>query len=439
MGRRLQAQILYVYMNNRFVGSLLEQSKGMLIFKYAEEWLSWEFSRPVSLSLPLTNQSYSGNVVYNFFDNLLPDSKQIRDRIQQRFKINNNKSFDILMQIGADCVGALQLSPIKLDMNSNFLISGKKLTRSEIAYLLKNYKHAPLGMQENSEFRISMAGAQEKTALLWHADNWYLPTGTTPTTHIFKLPIGRIEHAGIDLHESVENEYLCLNILQTYGLPTAKAKIEYFEDVKVLIVERFDRIWRRGNSELLRVPQEDICQALGVSANLKYESDGGPGIIAIMKLLLGSENAEEDRYKFMHTTFLFWILAAIDGHAKNFSLLLQPGGRFKLAPLYDVISAYPLIAAHQLEAKKIKMAMAVRSQNAHYKWHEIKLSQWLAMAELCKFPKQNMHLIIEQTFDTMENVLDQIMEKLPAEYPIKLAADISQGMRSIKNRHSFHK
>ena len=104
-----------------------------------------------------------------------------------------------------------------------------------------------------------------------------------------------------------------------------------------------------------------------------------------------------------------------------------------------VISAYPLIAAHQLEAKKIKMAMAVRSQNAHYKWHEIKLSQWLAMAELCKFPKQNMHLIIEQTFDTMENVLDQIMEKLPAEYPIKLAADISQGMRSIKNRHSFHK
>ena len=99
----------------------------------------------------------------------------------------------------------------------------------------------------------------------------------------------------------------------------------------------------------MRLPQEDFCQALGINSGLKYESDGGVGIKEIMDFLNGSYNAKIDRINFFKTNFLFWVLGAIDGHAKNFSLFIEPEGKYRLTPLYDIMSAYPLIAKKQLQ------------------------------------------------------------------------------------------
>ena len=92
-------------------------------------------------------------------------------------------------------------------------IQANPIDNQTIAKLLKHYQTAPLGMDRKFDFRISIAGAQEKTALLWHNNKWHLPHGVTPTSHIIKLPIGKIKHSGIDLSDSVENEWLCLQIL----------------------------------------------------------------------------------------------------------------------------------------------------------------------------------------------------------------------------------
>lgn len=425
--------MLYVYMNNMLVGTLLQNSDGALQFQYASSWLEWPNARPISLSMPLTISSYYGDVVYNFFDNLLPDSKLIRDRIQRRFKSKTNRCFDLLSYIGLDCVGALQLLLEPLDTISIPEISGAVITNKEIADLLMHYKTAPLGMQEDSAFRISIAGAQEKTALLWHKKSWYLPDGVTPTTHILKLPIGRIEHAGIDLSDSVENEWLCMQILKEYELPTANAVITTFDTVKTLVVERFDRVWLDANKRILRIPQEDLCQALGVSANLKYESDGGPGIKSIMDILSGSKQPEKDRYNFMKSVFMFWILAAIDGHAKNFSLIIEPGGKYTLAPLYDVLSAYPLMAVRNLEMKKIKMAMAVKGKTKHYRWHEIQLRHWFSTAEECKFPRQSMKKIIDEIFDNMEPVISQVNNNLTGKEIEAMGSYVFKGMQNLRD------
>lgn len=131
-------------------------------------------------------------------------------------------------------------------------------------------------------------------------------------------------------------------------------------------VERFDRMWwenEAGKRWLLRLPQEDMCQATGTPPHLKYESDGGPGVRSIMKLLATSRNPDRDRRTFFQAQVLFWMLRATDGHAKNFSISLRPGGTYELAPLYDVLSAYPVIGkgANQLSPFKARMAMAVRS------------------------------------------------------------------------------
>ena len=140
------------------------------------------------------------------------------------------------------------------------------------------------------DFRISIAGAQEKTALLYYQKKWCRPLGMTPTSHIFKLPIGFIQHQNMDLSDSCENEYLCLEIARAFGLPVANTRIENFLDVKVLIVERFDRQWSSDKTWLMRLPQEDLCQALGYSPNLKYEADGGPGIAEIYKISIGIQS-----------------------------------------------------------------------------------------------------------------------------------------------------
>ena len=146
-------------------------------------------------------------------------------------------------------------------------------------HLMQITRSGPPGRGDDSEdLRISLAGAQEKTALLWHNGGWMRPHGSTPTTHILKLPLGLVGHRKADLTASVENEWLCMNLLAEFGLPVAQTAILNFGTQKVLGVERFDRRMHPSGKWIMRLPQEDFCQALGVPPHLKYESDGGPGL-----------------------------------------------------------------------------------------------------------------------------------------------------------------
>jgi HipA-like protein len=267
-------------MNNERALQMMGEARRIL---YGLMVLNTPGKRPISLSLPLQQDVYQGDRVYNFFDNLLPDSDRTRAKIQARFQIPGRQPFDLLTAIGGDCVGAIQLCPIGTMPNSIEGIQSEPLSTDEIAAMLSGDDHSPLGMVESTnEFRISIAGAQEKTALLWHQNQWCRPLGATPTSHIFKLPIGLLSNNNIDLRESCENEWLCLEIAKAFRLATANAEIQQFNDVKVLIVEQFDRRWSRNGQQLLRLPQEDRCQALGRSPSLKYQADGGPGIVEIM-------------------------------------------------------------------------------------------------------------------------------------------------------------
>lgn len=426
---------LFVYMNGYEVGEYIQRSSGAQEFIYADSWLEQKAAIPLSLSLPLTNKSHKGDVVYNFFDNLLPDSSEIRNRIQARFGAKTNQPFDLLAHIGIDCVGAIQLMSERTEVNVK-KIECTPLTDNEIAERLKNYKTLPLGMSDNEHFRISLAGAQEKTAYLWHNNHWQLPEGATPTSHIFKLPIGVIEHAGIDLSDSVENEWLCLEILKTFGLPVPNASIKTFNDSKVLIIERFDRELSLDKKWIIRHPQEDMCQALGCSPALKYESDGGPGIQDIMKLLRSSINPEDDRIEFMKRVFLFWVMGAIDGHAKNFSVFLRQQGKFVLTPVYDVISAYPLTEKRQIEARKLKMAMALHGKNTHYNLQEIQIRHWSSESKKVNFPESEMQKIINETTEKLDEIIDQVATNLPDGFPADISDPIFNGMKKMRDRIS---
>lgn len=423
----MRTQTLTVAMNGDVVGTLYRDGSGAMSFQYVPEWLSEPGARAISLSLPLQHSRIRGKEVFNFFSNLLPDSEAIIARMQARFHVETAHPFDLLASVGRDCVGAIQLYPPGSDIPSVMETLAEPLDDSQIETLLDGYQIAPLGMEEGADFRISLAGAQEKTALLWYQARWQRPQGSTPTSHIFKLPIGRIEQNNIDLSESCENEWLCLRIARAFGFPVANAELAVFGQKKVLVVERFDRRWSR-DGWLLRLPQEDFCQALGVAPALKYESHGGPGIADAMKLLLGSRVATQDREIFFKTQILFWMLAAIDGHGKNFSLFIEPESSFRMTPLYDVMSAFPIFETGGIPLKKAKMAMALQGKNRQYHFSMIQPRHFISTAEHVGFsPKMAFDLMQEMAART-EDVIATVTAELPADFPQQISDAIFNGL-----------
>ncbi|MEG1422102.1 MAG: type II toxin-antitoxin system HipA family toxin [Citrobacter sp.] len=425
----MRTQTLTVAMNGDVVGTLYRDGSGAMSFQYAPEWLSVPGSRAISLSLPLQHSRIKGKEVFNFFSNLLPDSEAIIARMQTRFHVETAHPFDLLASVGRDCVGAIQLYPPGSEIPSVMETQAEPLDESQIEALLDGYQMAPLGMEEGADFRISLAGAQEKTALLWYQDRWQRPQGSTPTSHIFKLPIGRIEQNNIDLSESCENEWLCLRIAWEFGFPVANADLAVFGQKKVLIVERFDRRWSR-DGWLMRLPQEDFCQALGVAPALKYESHGGPGIADAMKLLLGSNLATQDREMFFKSQILFWMLAAIDGHGKNFSLFIEPESSFRMTPLYDVMSAFPIFETGGIPLKKAKMAMALQGKNRQYHFAMIQPRHFISTAAHVGFSEDTAYKMMKEMAARTEEVIATVAAELPTDFPEQISNAIFNGLSS---------
>jgi serine/threonine-protein kinase HipA len=416
-------------MNGELVGEWRRSAVGGQEFQYAAAWLTAAAARPISLSLPLRphTQPYRKGVV-EFFDNLLPDSRAIRERIQRRFGASSTGAFDLLQEIGRDCVGALQLLPEGHAPEKVRSIQAERLTPGGVAKILAGALNPAFGSGQTADddFRVSLAGAQEKTALLWHKKAWHRPKGSTPTTHILKLPIGG-NPQGIDLSTSVENEWLCAQIVEAFGIPVARCRMEAFGEQKVLVVERFDRRLSADGKWFMRLPQEDFCQATATPPALKYESDGGPGVELIMELLRGSDRATEDRRDFMRAQLVFWLLAAIDGHAKNFSIFLQAGGAYRLTPCYDILSAHPMLGRGRgkLSPHKIRMAMAVRGKNRHYRWKEISARHWLETARRCGFSQ--MRSVMDEVIAQTPKVVEQASARLPRRFPNPIAETILKG------------
>lgn len=435
MPRPSSQRALSVWMNGERVGTWAVAPAKPDEFTYTPDWLEAEAARPISLSLPLRPTGYRGAEVAAFFDNLLPESREIRARLQRRFSVGSTQPFDLLTEIGRDCVGAIQLLPEDTDPPDVRRIDAQPITSSGIEKHLENIVVSPIGrLADDGDFRFSLAGAQEKTALTRLGEKWHVPKSVTPTTHILKLPIGTGGH-GIDLPTSVENEWLCAEIFRAFGVPVAKCWMATFGARKVLVVERFDRRLSNDGRWIVRLPAEDLCQATGAPGGSKYESDGGPGIRKIMSLLLGSSQPQEDRRDFFKTQLLFWMLCAIDGHAKNFSIFLQAGGAYQLTPRYDILSAHPVLGtkAGKLQPRKVKMAMAAEGTSRHYLWHSILLRHWQETARRCGIAAE-FESIRQELLDKTPAVVEAVGALVPKGFPDSVASPILKGLRSAAEK-----
>tara|TARA_B100000614_G_scaffold58487_1_gene51692 strand:+ start:70 stop:1389 length:1320 start_codon:yes stop_codon:yes gene_type:complete len=424
-------------MNGDFVGTWSVDARGTHRLTYAPEWVASTRGRPLSVSLPFLprNASHTGERVEHYFENLLPDSIDILRRMQRRFGTRSTSAMDLLAAIGRDCVGALQIVPEGEEFPHVRSITGRRVSESEVATILSETQRDDIrGARDVEEFRISIAGAQEKTALLYHEGEWFVPHGPTPSTHILKLPLGLTGLGGVDLSLSLENEWLCGKLLAEWGLPVAESRLELFGEQKALVVERFDRRVSTHADWIIRRPLEDFCQATATPPERKYESDGGPGILDIARILRASSDAE-DRMRFLIAQVAMWFLGAPDAHAKNFSVFVQPGGRYHLAPLYDVISAWPVVGSRvgRIPIQKLRMAMAVSGTNRHYRWSEIRVSHWFLTAARAGVSADGFRSRIEEFTGAIIEATRNVAEALPEEFPDEVAGPVVTGVeRSVR-------
>jgi serine/threonine-protein kinase HipA len=428
MGRRSHSQTLALWANAERVGRWTVTGRGDMELQYDPAWVASSSGRPLSLSLPFTfdNEPLKGDNVANYFEGLLPDSDAIRRRVAARFKTGSTEAFDLLAAIGRDCVGALQLledgkEPTGIDHVEGVPLDEQAVERHLLEVVTPD-RFA--GQDPDDDFRISLAGAQEKDAFLWWNGQWMKPRGATPTTHIFKLPLGLVGGRQADFRTSVDNEWLCLRLLRAFGLPAANADIATFGKQRVLVVERFDRTLSRDGTRLFRLIQEDFCQATGTSPLLKYENDGGPGLVKLFTLLQQSVDAERDLRTLMASQIIFWMLRAPDGHAKNFSIHLLAGqaGRFRLTPLYDVMSAIPVIGdgPSHWQWQDVKLAMALPGKNRHYDMHTVQRRHFNSTAKKVGYGENAEPLLQELTARTPAAV-EEVQAQLPGGFSQEVA------------------
>jgi serine/threonine-protein kinase HipA len=358
----------------REIGRVRRQTSGRLTFTYDGDWRADDDAYPLSLSMPLAASEHGSGVVEPFLWGLLPDNERVLDRWARRFQVSARNAFALIANVGEDCAGAVQFvrSERLEEVQSGAADNVEWLDEADIAERLRLLRedHAAWRLPRDTG-QFSLAGVQPKTALLFDNGRWGIPSGRIPTTHILKPPTGQFDgHA--------ENEHVCLALARALGIPAASSRVQHFGEEIAIVVERYDRV--RAGNEIVRVHQEDVCQALAVMPTGKYQNEGGPSIAVIVGLLRTYSSArEEDLNAFMDAVGFNWLIAGTDAHAKNYSLLLSGGQRVRLAPLYDVASILPYDG---FDMHKVKLSMKVGGE---YRLRDVGLRQWRRLAEEVRF------------------------------------------------------
>ena len=330
----IDSQILNVYLHGKLAGFLRQEKSGSLSFDYAPAYLA-DKNPPLSVSMPLTKDTFLDSITRPFFSGLLPDDI-VRERLAKFLGVSEKNSFALLDAIGGECAGAIALYPEGQEPPIEEVTEPEVLDDKKLSEILDLLKRRPLLAGED-DLRLSLAGAQDKIAVGIIDGKVALLKGSTPTSHILKPLIDRVE-------DSVHNEFFCLTLAARIGLPTAKADMRVVKGTPYLLVERYDRVLKHGKR--VRLHQEDFCQALSIPPEKKYEREGGPTIVDCLRLLeKRSAWPAADKLTFLHVLIFNYLIGNADCHGKNFSLLYGPDGRLRLAPAYDLMSTaiYPCI------------------------------------------------------------------------------------------------
>lgn len=298
-------------------------------FTYDEEYV--KINKPISISLPITKKSFSPSETKIFFDGLLPEG-YVRNAIAESIHADVNDYISLLLLLGKECIGALQILPKGYEEN-NF--GYKKITKEEIRELARANSDKSIDIISN--IHLSLAGATKKIGLYFDekTKEWFLPEGTAPSTHIIKQSHVRFKNIII-------NEMLCMLTARYIGIDVAESFIinvgNYTDDSILYATKRFDRYAENG--KIYRLHQEDFAQCLSIASNNKYEIEGGNYLNKCIEIISNySSNVIEDNKKLLDILLFDYLIGNTDNHLKNMSIIYDKNMQnIRLSSAYDIIS-----------------------------------------------------------------------------------------------------
>ncbi len=387
---------LVVRQFDRVVGILSGTADRGIVFRYDREYCSDPHAREISHSLPLRDGEYPARECLPFFAGLLPDG-DLKRRISDYLHISESSTLKLLEALGGECAGTISLS---IEDSGDFASFAeeqirpqdgyRRLETSEIAAMIDRMAERPL-LTGDRELRLSLAGAQQKISLARFADSWHLPLRGAPSTHILKPS----RDPWPDL---AANEFLCMRTARAAGLPVPATELRRFEGIPVFIIERYDRlINERPGTEtrgemVVRIHQEDACQAQGIMPDRKYQNDGGPGFSDLAGLIGECSSAPIlDIRVLMEAAVYNFLIGNCDAHGKNFSFLYETQGVEKksiarLAPLYD------LVCTTAYEGLSTKLSMSIGGE---YRIERIRKKHFLRLGAAAGVSEKYMKGLID--------------------------------------------
>jgi len=377
---------LKVYLNSEHVGILEQDDSGLLLFAYDPAWLERGGAIPLSRSLPLRQEDFRGKYARPFFAGILPEEDP-RKRIASILGISERNDFAMLERIGGECVGAVSLFPEEVRPSKSADLTLRELTSAELGDVLEELPRRPL-MAGTEGVRLSLAGAQGKLPVLIRDGRVFLPLGNAPSSHIMKPEPERFPGLAT-------NELLCMRLATAVGLNVPEARVETINSQPVLIVERYDR-FAGDDGQIVRIHQEDFCQALGFPPERKYQQEGGPLLRECIALLREWSTAPVLDIRSLIDGLMFnMLIGNADAHGKNYSLL-YPAGENRLAPFYDLVCtlAWPEVSDHL--SMKIGGCKTLK---------EIEPAHWQKMA---KETNLGWPMVRERLAQVSQNVLDAL-------------------------------
>lgn len=322
---------LAVYLGENLAGHLTSTADKGVVFSYDPIYLNAGLP-PISLSLPLRADEFSQKQCLPFFEGLLPEG-DVKRRISDYLHISETSTLKLLQELGGECAGLVSILPEGEENKTKNVydfssLNYDSLSEKKLAEYIANINTRPL-LKAKEQLRLSLAGAQEKLPLTYVDGKYYLPKNGAPSTHIVK-PTGSGE-----LSSLAANEHICTKLAEYCGLPISKTELKRIDDVEFLLINRYDRIC--DENRFSRIHQEDMCQALGILSDRKYQNDGGPGIADIYKIIKEKTTIPllETR-NFLRYVVFNLVIGNCDAHGKNYSLLFHDGA-VRLAPIYDAV------------------------------------------------------------------------------------------------------
>ncbi len=387
-------RMLDVYLHHDFVGHLVQDEGGQMLFSYAERWLENPCAQALSHSLPLRVEQFTQKECTGFFGGLLPE-EDVRERIAKKLGISANNDFSMLERIGGECAGAITFMPEGQDLPARD-DTYRELSQKDLADLLETLPRRPLLAGEEG-VRLSLAGAQDKLAVKVSGDVISVPLNGAPSTHILKPD--NPHYPGL-----VFNELFCINLARAAGLNAAKSEIRTAGGKDFLLVERYDR--KDGR----RLHQEDFCQALGIPTQKKYQEEGGPSLKQCFDLLRETSTLPViDLRRLLDAVIFNYLIGNNDAHGKNFSLLCHDDGTIRFAPLYDVI------CTAGYEGLSNKMAMKIGGE---YNSDLVGLQHFERLADETGNNKQLVKERVGELAAVLEEKLANMADKTPAAKPL---------------------